>query len=642
MSVFDPASMLAPLQARGDALHDARDAPAVLVAAYRDGRYAATASGVDDLGTGVAARPGQSFEVGSQTKMMTAVVILQLAAEGLIDLDAPASDYLPESVTEGIANARVATIREMLAMRSGVPNYTEAVDENGVPLYRAALRADPDTAFGPQEALDVARDMPPTNAPGAAHHYGNTPYLLLGLLIEAVTGNDWADEIETRIFEPAGMRNSTARRFEPDPLRLSSYEDRGGAKVDVTDARWVTRGEAGVVSTTADMIAFLKALLVDRTLLPPAKLAAMTDFAPTGGGFAFGLGLWRVSTGDGRAVIGFAGGTLGTSSATWYDPDSGTFVSMAASLDSASTNAPARGFGADLDALAAWSRIREDEPLTVRSVSAAAIAVADTPGGLRLAAGEASLTLDQSLRATTTANTAFDDGSVLVVGDDAAGEAGDDADNVVRIARDFAAALDRDNRIIGLGGNDDLTGGHGGDRVAGGEGGDRLSGLDGHDALFGGAGADRLAGGRGSDALTGGPDADWIAGGEGDDTLRGGPGADVVTGGPGRDALRGGAGRDLFRFREADSAPGAADAIHDFERDRDTIDLRAIDAVAGGRDSDFDWIGRSRFSDTAGELRIAGRHGDLWIRGDTDGDGHADLRIVLDGLDGLAPDHLLL
>ena len=91
MSVFDPASMLAPLQARGDTLSGATDAPAVLVAAYRDGRYAATATGVDDRDTGVAATPDQTFEVGSQTKMMTAVVILQLAAEGLIDLDAPAA-----------------------------------------------------------------------------------------------------------------------------------------------------------------------------------------------------------------------------------------------------------------------------------------------------------------------------------------------------------------------------------------------------------------------------------------------------------------------------------------------------------------------------------------------------------------------
>ncbi len=289
---------------------------------------------------------------------------------------------------------------------------------------------------------------------------------------------------------------------------------------------------------------------------------------------------------------------------------------MASSLDTASTNAPSRGFGANLDGLAAWSTVQDGDPLTIRSTSAAAIAIAETADGLRLAAGDASITLDRSLRATTTGNTVFDDGSVLVVGDDAAGGAHDDAGNVVRIARDFAAALDRDNQILGLGGDDDLTGGGGGDRVAGGTGADRLRGLEGNDDLIGGAGADRLSGGMG------------------DDTLRGGAGADVLVGGPGRDALTGGSGHDLFRFRDGDSLPGAADVIHDFDPDRDTIDLRAIDAIVGGRNSAFDWIGRASFSDTAGELRIAGRDGDLWLRGDTDGDGRADLRILLDDLDG--------
>jgi len=600
MSLFDPDAMLAPLETRATSLKGATDAPAVLVAAYRDGRAAATAVGVDDRDTGVRATPGQTFEVGSQTKMMTAVVILQLAAEGAIDLDAPASDYLPASVTDGIPNAETATVRQLLAMRSGIPNYGHPPD-----VY-AWLGDHPGEDFGPDEALDTARGMAAANAPGAAFDYSNTPYLLLGLLTEAVTGNSWAREIEERVFALAGMKDSTARRFDPDPLRLSSYRDHGATQVDVTDGLWVTRGEAGVASTTTDMIAFLKALLVDGTLLSPGMLAEMTDFSAVGGGFAFGLGLYRVSTGGGRTVIGFSGGTLGTSSATWYDPAGGTFVSMAATLDSASTNAPARGFGADLDALASWSVVADADPLTIRSVSAAAIALAAAGDGLRLAAGDASITLDRALRATTTTNTVFDDGSVLVVGDDAAGVAGDDAANDIRIGRDFAAALARDNLLIGLGGDDRLFGGAGGDRIVGGSGGDRLKGLAGDDQLFGGASDDLLAGG------------------------------------PGRDALTGGAGRDVFRFGDVDSVPGAADVIHDFDRRRDTIDLRPIDAVAGGGDSDFDWIGRSRFSDAAGELRIAGRGDDLWLKGDADGDGDADLKILLDDLDGLASHHVLL
>ena len=329
--------------------------------------------------------------------------------------------------------------------------------------------------------------MTASNAPGAAFDYSNTPYLLLGLLIEAVTGNSWAEEIEERVFAPAGMRNSTARRFDPDPLRLSSYQERDGELVDVTDARWVTRGEAGVASTTADMIAFLKALLVDGTL-PVAGDARRDDrlqrrrrrlrLRPRA--------LPRVDRGrpDGDRLRGRHARHL---ERHLVRPDSGTFVSMASSLDTASTNAPSRGFGANLDGLAAWSTVQDGDPLTIRSISAAGIAIAATADGLRLAAGDASLTLDRSLRATTTSNTVFDDGSVLVVGDDAAGIAGDDAANDIRIARDFAAALDRDNQLIGLGGDDRLSGGRGGDRIAGGSGADRLRGLAGDDDLVGGS-----------------------------------------------------------------------------------------------------------------------------------------------------------
>ena len=179
-------------------------------------------------------------------------------------------------------------------MRSGVPSYTEAVDGNGEPLYLKALRTHPDEPFGPDEALDVARDMPATNAPGADYHYSNAGYLLLGLLIEEVTGKSWARTFKERVFDPVGMHDTdgAAVRAGPAPaLELSGARRR---LVDVTDGLWVPRGESGVVSTTADMIAFLEALVVDRTLLTARMYEEMTDFRPTGGGgYAVGLGHWQ-------------------------------------------------------------------------------------------------------------------------------------------------------------------------------------------------------------------------------------------------------------------------------------------------------------------------------------------------------------
>lgn len=81
--------------------------------------------------------------------MMTAVVVLQLAEDGRIDLDAPVSAYLPASVTAGVPNADAATVRQLLAMTSGVPNYTDAEDEDGMALFAKALLEHPTAASAP-------------------------------------------------------------------------------------------------------------------------------------------------------------------------------------------------------------------------------------------------------------------------------------------------------------------------------------------------------------------------------------------------------------------------------------------------------------------------------------------------------------
>jgi D-alanyl-D-alanine carboxypeptidase len=618
MTVFDPNAMVAPLAARAAALTGPSnvDPPAVVVEVTRGGRTATTALGVDDRATGVAATPGQTFEVGSHSKMMTAVVVLQLVDEGLIDLDARVADYLPAEVVSGIPNAASATVRQLLAMRSGIPNYTEAGD-----IYEW-LKDHPGQEFGPDQALATARAMSATNAPGAAFHYSNTPYLLLGSMIEAVTGDSWAAALEDRVFVPAGMRDTTARTYDPDPQRLSSYRLDGGSLVDVTDDRWVARGESGVASTTGDLIAFISALMLDRTLLSDAMLDEMLSFTTIGTGNAFGLGIFRQQV-SGSTVYGFAGGTLGTSSVTWYDPANGTFVSMAGTLAGVDCGQAAKQLQVTLRSLSDWA-MPDGGPVEVRSVSAAGLTVGDTAEGVCFAAGGASLTLGFALRALAVSGATFADGSVLVVGDGAAGTAGDDAANLISIPVDHRSAINARNQLLGLGGDDALTGGRAGDRIDGGAGDDRARGAGGDDLVLGGGGADLLIGGTGADHL------------------RGGGGGDLLAGRAGVDFLVGGVGRDVFRFDDGETRAAAPDIVADFTINRDRIDLDAVDAVAGGRDSAFHWIGAGGFSGAAGELRLVDAGADTRVEGDTDGDGHADLALLLADLDGLAPRHFLL
>jgi Ca2+-binding RTX toxin-like protein len=181
-----------------------------------------------------------------------------------------------------------------------------------------------------------------------------------------------------------------------------------------------------------------------------------------------------------------------------------------------------------------------------------------------------------------------------------------------------------DNLLVGSGGADTLDGSIGNDTINGNGGGDNIIGGEGDDLLRGNDGFDQLFGGIGNDRLEGGADIDILDGGAGVDTL---------IGGAGRDTMTGGAGADRFVFGDGDSSDvlGNADMITDFSQsDGDRIDLRTMDAIAGGEDDAFTFVGTDAFTGTAGELRYEQVGSETRIFGDTDGDGAADFIIRLD------------
>ncbi|MDP5307122.1 M10 family metallopeptidase C-terminal domain-containing protein [Paracoccus spongiarum] len=187
-----------------------------------------------------------------------------------------------------------------------------------------------------------------------------------------------------------------------------------------------------------------------------------------------------------------------------------------------------------------------------------------------------------------------------------------------------AAAGRGDDLLIGNAAPNRLAGGAGGDELRGRDGADRLDGGRGHDRLLGSDGTDRLLGGLGRDTLIGGRDADRLDGGGGRDVLMGRAGADV---------LIGGAGADRFVFRARDDHAGRQPVgIEDFGAGDDRLDLRTLGLddmrPRGGPLGD-------------GLLRAVTRGDDLQLIADLDGDGRADLRIILRGLDGLDADALI-
>jgi D-alanyl-D-alanine carboxypeptidase len=607
MIQFDPIAITNTVFAGTDALRATANAPATLFQIDRGPLSVAVAAGVSDFETNTPATTNQTFEIGSQTKLMTAVTILQLVEQGKIDLDARAATYLSADTIRGIANTDTVTVRQLLNMTSGIDNYTEVRDADGIPLFIKALLENPDQVFGPQQALDLSRGLPAISAPGTEYFYTNTNYLLLGQIIEQQTGKPFFDVLKAGIFDPANM-GDTVRQLGTDDPRLSSYlEDQTGQLVDVTRAQWEMRGEAGIASTTEDMVRFLKALLVDKTLLSDAALAELTEFVPTGANdvidTGFGLGLVKFAFIGGDTYYGFTGGTLATASSTYLNINTGDVVAVGATGSEVDTLEGAFTVLQSLDDN--LFNIGDDRsPLRFMSGSANALDLTPTDEGLAFALGGATLTLDRDLRATTTSSVSFADGSVIVVGDNAAGLSRDDRGNSIDILAQHRAAADQNNQLIGLGGDDALRGGRGNDKLLGGTG---------HDALWGRAGNDVLSGDQGRDALYGGA---------GDDRL---------IGGTGRDLLRGGAGADQFIFVTADDAGTgrARDIIQDFATGRDKIDLSAL------YDSDespaLTWRGAQAFSGAAGEIRVQDtRHGSI-VMMDFDGDGRADAEIAVQG-----------
>ncbi|WP_406222090.1 serine hydrolase domain-containing protein [Streptomyces decoyicus] len=252
----------------------------------RAGRTRTYTAGVGDLATGSKVPEDGQVRIGSNTKVFTAVVVLQLVGEGKIGPDATVDTYLPGLVRgEGIDGRRI-TVRQLLQHTSGLPNYT-------------AYLGDDVRYFEPRDLLDIALQHKADSAPGKKWEYSNTNYVLAGLIIQKVTGRPLAKEMERRVIQRIGLRHTyfpapgdmTIR--EPHPQGY--YRDAAGGPLrDITEMDPSWGWAAGqMISTNSDLNQFFTALLAGR-LLPAAQLAQMRTTVPApyfGSGARYGLGL---------------------------------------------------------------------------------------------------------------------------------------------------------------------------------------------------------------------------------------------------------------------------------------------------------------------------------------------------------------
>jgi D-alanyl-D-alanine carboxypeptidase len=287
--------------------------PGAVVGIWIPGRGSfVAAAGLGDVAAGAPMTTGDAFRVGSITKTFTATAVLQLVDEGKFGLDDPVGRYVP-----GVPNGDQATVRQVLAMTAGIPNYTED------PAFVAAVTADPLMAFTPQDALAIALRYPPDFAPGAETRYSDTNYIVLGLLIERASGQPAPDVIARLILTPLGLTHTTFPTTPemPDPFAHGYLLTAEGAPPrDVTRSNPDLAGTAGaMISDLEDLRVWAKALANGALLQPAtqrARLAWTTLPGASGVEIRYGLGIAEIA-----GFIGHTGATFGYSTFMGYLPD---------------------------------------------------------------------------------------------------------------------------------------------------------------------------------------------------------------------------------------------------------------------------------------------------------------------------------
>ena len=259
--------------------------------------------------------PAVPWNIGSVTKTFVAVVVLQLAEEGRIDLDAGIDRFLPD-----LPGAGRITPRQLLQHTSGLGEY------NNQPAVLNDMRRH----WTPSELIAVAEAAGRVGEPGGPHHYSNTNYIVLGEIIERVTGHSWSDEVRTRIVEPLGLTGTSAITDQ----HPTGYKLIDGAFVDTTfSADPSVGGAAGGMDSTGRDLLTLAAALRDGRLLSPESRAAMRSFVPGedlsqyGIVYGYGLGIEQYAN-DTVVVDGHMGTGEAQSAFLGYDVTSGIAVAV--------------------------------------------------------------------------------------------------------------------------------------------------------------------------------------------------------------------------------------------------------------------------------------------------------------------------
>src|SRR3954452_16621551 len=301
--------------------------PGVAVGVWGPHCWYEKAFGVADKATGAPMRTDFYSRIGSETKTFTVTGVLQLVDEGKIGLDDPIAKYVP-----GVPEGDRITLRQLARMQSGLFPYN--ADED----FGRALVTDPYRSWTPQELLDYSFRHPLDFPPGEGWEYSNTNAVLLGLVVEQVSGLSLPEYIRQRIPEPLGLEHTlfpTDNSFpQPHPEGYTQGED--GTDIVTTDFNPSWGWAAGAMISTLEDLRVWGRAVATGTLLSPATQAQRLQTVPppdSAPGFGYGLGIFTA-----EGWIGHNGSIPGYQSLTLYLPQQKTTLVVLLNSD-----APAPG-----------------------------------------------------------------------------------------------------------------------------------------------------------------------------------------------------------------------------------------------------------------------------------------------------------
>jgi D-alanyl-D-alanine carboxypeptidase len=264
--------------------------------------------------------PETVFEIGSITKTFTAALVLRLATEGTLDLDAPFTRWV-----EGFPHRSHATLRRLLNHTSGL---ADAFDN---PELIPTLIFDPERRWTPHATFAYAGE--PSFAPGEGWDYSSTNYHLLGVVAVVAGGDSMSAQLRRRFLEPLGLRRTFYAAEESIAATIAhAYldHDEDGEEDDMTllvprTAFLTAAGAAGcMVSSSPDLARWTRAFIAG-SVIADSMRREMTEWVERPDGHRHGLGVLRVEV-DGVALLGHRGNSMGYSGAAWHAPEAGVTI----------------------------------------------------------------------------------------------------------------------------------------------------------------------------------------------------------------------------------------------------------------------------------------------------------------------------